>query len=303
MRNHQEDEGSENHAEHHPVAHIKSYLFLDVPLEKIVLGYFIFTVLTYSILPILNLSSPGMEITVLLFSGTIIFLLIYNLNMVFGIANRFSWRVFVFLILTVLIFIIVFYKIDQQLVPLLVEAAPYTLTVHLLGVVLGFGGALIMDMMIFHFLKNFKISTREAVIMHLLSQMIVLGLILLIVSGVALLFTSMDEYLQNPRFLMKMTAVIIVLINGVALNLYVVPKMELISLREEDRTKNQILVNVSFIVGAISGISWLTVFILAMIHVLENFSYGTLLLSYILLVVFAVGAGLYTKHRYEKDAE
>jgi hypothetical protein len=156
--------------------------------------------------------------------------------------------------------------------------------------------------MIFHFLKNFKISTREAVIMHLLSQMIVLGLILLFVSGVAIMVTDLDGYLENPRFLMKMTVVGIIALNGVALNLYVAPKMELISLREEDRESNQTLVKVSFIVGAVSAISWLTAFVLAMIGILETFSYITLLVAYMLLLAIAIGGGLFTKHRYEKSA-
>jgi len=303
MREYREDAEPEKLKENHPVAHIKSILFLEVPLEKIVMGYFIVIALAYAIMPLFNISLPELDLAVLLLSGVIILLLIYNLVMVLGITERFSWRVFVFLILSIIISALVFYRLDEPIEALLFAAFPYTLTIHILGLVLGFGGALILDMMIFHFLRNFKISTREAVIMHLISQMIVLGLILLIVSGIALVFTDLDRYLQNPRFLMKMTGVFFVLVNGVVLNLYVAPKMEMISLREEDRKENQTLVNVSFIVGAISFISWFSVFVLAMINVLEAFSYGTLLLMYLILLALAIGAGLITKRRYEKVAK
>jgi hypothetical protein len=305
MREHTKDTDlePEEETENHPVAHIKSVLFLEIPLEKIIMSYFTCTALVYTAMLIFGFTLPELDLALLLFSGIILLLLIYNLVMVFGIADRFSWRVFSFLIISIIISALIMSRPEVISISLLQDAMPYTLTVHILGVVLGLGGALILDVMIFHFLRNFRISTREAVIMHLLSQMIVLGLILLIVSGIALMFTDLHGYLENPRFLMKMTAVGIVTLNGVVLNLYVAPKMELISLREEDRESNQTLVNASFIVGAVSAVSWFTVFFLAMLDILETFTYLTLLFAYLALLAIAIGGGLFTKHRYEKSAE
>lgn len=304
MREHSEESelDSEDETENHPVAQIKSVLFLEVPLEKIIMGYFICTSLVYSSMLIFGFTLPELDLALLLFSGIITLLLIYNLVTVFAIAKWFSWRVFLFLILSSVISALMMARPEVIGLSLLQDALPYTVTVHLLGLVLGLGGALILDVMIFHFLNNFKISTREAVIMHLLSQMIVLGLILLFVSGVAILFTDLHGYLENPRFLMKMTVVGVVALNGVVLNIYVAPQMELISLREEDRESNQTLVKVSFIVGAVSAISWMSAFFLAMIGVLETFSYVTLLAAYLLLLAIAISGGLFTKHRYEKSA-
>ena len=293
---------TEEETENHPVAQIKSVLFLEIPLEKIIMGYFICTTLVYSSMLVFGFTLPELDLAILLLSGIITLLLIYNLVTVFAIAKWFSWRVLVFLILSCLISALIMARPEVIGISLLQDALPYTITVHLLGLVLGLGGALILDVMIFHFLNNFKISTREAVIMHLLSQMIVLGLILLFVSGVAIMFTDLQGYLENQRFLMKMTVVGVVALNGVVLNLYVAPKMELISLREEDRESNQTLVKVSFIVGAVSAISWLAAFFLAMIGILETFSYITLLFAYLLLLAIAISGGLFTKHRYEKSA-
>ena len=292
----------EDETENHPVAQIKSVLFLEVPLEKIIMGYFICITLVYSSMLVFGFTLPELDLALLLLSGIITLLLIYNLVTVLAIAKWFSWRVFLFLIISGLISVLMMLRPEVISSSLLEAALTYTITVHLLGLVLGLGGALILDVMIFHFLNNFKISTREAVIMHLLSQMIVLGLILLFISGVAIMFTDLQGYLENPRFLMKMTVVGVVALNGVVLNLYVAPKMELISLREEDRESNQALVKVSFIVGAVSAISWLTAFFLAMIDVLEIFSFVTLLVAYMLLLGIAISGGLFTKHRYEKSA-
>jgi len=303
-RDDEEPEELEEIEEHHPIAHIKSVLFLEIPLEKIAMGYFILVTLIYSGIIIAGAALPELDFAVLFLSAVIILLLVYNLVMVFGIGKRFSWRVFTFLLLSCLIFtLIVYVRPEAVSESLLLSTFPYTLTIHMLGVVLGLGGALILDVMIFHFLRNFSISDREAIIMHLLSQMIVLGLIMLIVSGIVLMFTDLEGYLENSRFLMKMTAVAVVILNGIILNLYIAPKMELISLHEEDREENQTLVNVSFIVGAISGISWFAVFILAMIDILETFSYGTLLGAYLFLLAGTISASLFTKRKYELSAE
>jgi len=56
-------------------------------------------------------------------------------------------------------------------------------------------------------------------------------------------------------------------------------------------------------VGAVSAISWLTVFFLAMIEILETFSYVTLLVPYILLLAVAISGGLFTKYSYEESAK
>ena len=305
VREHSEESEmeTEDETENHPVAQIKSVLFLEVPLEKIIMGYFICIALVYSSMLIFGFTLPELDLALLIISGIVTLLLFYNLVTVYGIAKWFSWRVLLFLILSSVISALMMARPEVISISLLQDAMPYMLTVHLLGLVLGLGGALIIDVMIFHFLNNFKISTREAVIMHLLSQMIVLGLILLVVSGIALMFTDLHTYLENPRFLMKLTAVGIVSLNGAVLNLYVAPKMELISLREEDRESNQALVKASFIVGAVSAISWLTVFFLAMIEILETFSYVTLLVAYLILLAIAISGGLFTKYSYEESAK
>ena len=292
----------EDETENHPIAQIKSVLFLEIPLEKIILGYFACTALVYASMLVFGFTLPELDLALLVLSGIVTLLLLYNLVMVFAIADWFSWRVFLFLILASMISALMMVRPEVISISLLQDALPYTITLHLLGLVLGLGGALILDVMIFHFLKNFKISTREAVIMHLLSQMIVLGLILLFVSGVVIVFTDLHAYLENQRFLMKMTVVGVIALNGVILNLYVAPKMELISLREEDRESNQTLVKVSFIVGAVSAISWLAAFFLAMLDVVETFSYITLLIAYVLLLGLAISGGLFTKHQYEQSA-
>jgi hypothetical protein len=46
---------------------------------------------------------------------------------------------------------------------------------HLLGVVLGLGGATIADLLFFKFLREFEISKKDAEILRLLSRVIVIA--------------------------------------------------------------------------------------------------------------------------------
>lgn len=303
LRSENEDHQSENLQDDHTVKHIKRMLFLEIPLERIVMVYFLIVSLVYSGMLLFDRLLPGVELALLLLSASIFLLLIYNLVMAFKVSESLNWRTITFLSMSAFVALILFFRPEIVGEQLLQDAFPYLLTVHLLGLILGFGGALILDMMIFHFLKNYSISNREAVIMHIISQMIVLGLILLIVSGIPLVLTDTASYLENPRFLMKMTAVGVVILNGIVLNLYIAPKMGMISLREEERESNETLMVVSFISGATSLVSWFAVFIFAMIEILERFSYSTLLIAFLILLGIAVTGALLTKRKYEMEAK
>ncbi len=290
-------------ANRHPVAHIKKVLFLEVPIERIAAGYFAILLLAYVWLWVTSTSMPELELGLLMFSGIVFLLLFFKQVLVTGIADHFRWRVLLMLLLSAFLTLLIWHRPDVVTQPLLETAKVFTLTLHLLGLVLGLGGAFILDVMIFHFLNNLKISSREAVIMHLISQMIIFGLILLIVSGVALTLTDPGTYLENPRFQMKMTGVFVVILNGILLNLFIVPEMEKISFREGEMEKNSGLIRFAFVTGAVSMVSWFSVFILAMINPLEKFSYPLLPGVYLLLLAGTIARGLATKKIYEKNAE
>ncbi len=288
--------------EHHPVSQIKSLLFLDIPTEYIVGIYFIAVFLLYAVFFVFGIAVAGLSIAALYLSAIIFLLQAYNSIMVANTERRYSIWVIITMFISAGIFYAALENIDRDIVPLLETAFEYNITVHILGVVLGLGGALVIDLMIFHFLKNFKITRRESVIMHMISQMIIFGLILLMVSGAALFASASADYLNSSKFLMKMVTVAFVLINGIVLNLYVVPKMEKISLREKDQGRHEKLTIIAFIVGAVSVISWFSAYFLAMLDILNIFSLVTLLIVYGVLLSLAIGGSLFTKKYYEQKA-
>jgi hypothetical protein len=285
------------------IDYIRGLMFLDNPLEIFIMGYFSIVAMAYAGMLIANAIVPGLYLAILYLSGTIFLLLGYKAIMEKGIFGKLSSWVLYSTLLSIVIFIMVLIGLDVPLFPLLRNAEDYHLTIHLLGVVLGLGATTVVDIMFIHFIQNLKIARRESVIMHLLSQMIILGLILIMLSGVAIFLTDIDGYLDSPRFMMKMTAVLVAAVNGLALNLYVTPKMEKISLLEEQRGQHEKLKSVSFALGGISIVSWYSAFFLAMIKVLGNFSYTTLLIAYLILLGIAIVGSQMAKKHYEKKGE
>lgn len=288
--------------EDNPEDHIKGMYFLKVPYEKIILGFFGLTALVYLVLLLTDSHLRALDFGMLLLALFVCFILIYKIGMGFSEVGDFKWSAFIFFILALIISYSIYSSIPD-FVDKLKAAREYTLTLHLLGMVLGLGGTTIIDFMIFHFMRNYKISAPEAVIMHLISQLIIIGLFFLIISGIAIFLTDVDGYLASDRFLMKMTTLIVVILNGGVLNLYVAPHMEKLSLQPSDLNKDKNFKKIAFAVGGISMISWYSAFFLAMIKDLSYFNYSTLLIAYLLLLGITIGISQFFKFSMEKEVK
>jgi hypothetical protein len=282
-----------------PILHIKKKLFLEIPVEKIFFGFFGIVTVTYIAKLIVGESLPGVDLTILYLAGIVALLTFYKIGMIAGSNIKVDPWLFFSFIFSTLIFIVVLNGFPVPISQYLEETRQYNLTVHLLGVVLGLGGTLIVDIMFTHFLRNYKISASESVIMHLISQMIILGLILLLTSGAALFFPFSADYLGSHRFLMKMLVVFLVILNGIALNMYVTPRMKKISLTEPQQGRHEMLKRISFALGGISIVSWLSAFLLAMLKDLLDLSFVYLLGGYVVFLAVAIGGSQFAKKYYE----
>ncbi|MBA3901075.1 MAG: hypothetical protein H0X62_12860 [Bacteroidetes bacterium] len=282
-----------------PVTQINKKLFLEIPVEKIASGYFFIISLIYIGKIIAGALIPGLSLTVLYLSGLIFLLLIYKMAMALTVVKKFSPWIFFTILFSGLIFIMAIAGLEIHLNELLRDARRYNMLIHLLGLALGLGGTFTVDIAFTHYLRKYKITQQDSVLMHLISQMIILGLILLILSGFALLLPFTDRLLDSPAFLMKMLVVFFVIVNGAALNLYVTPKMKHISLLEEEKGKHETLKKVSFALGAISIISWLSAFLLIMLRELDGFSFITLLGAFLALMAIGIAGSQFAKVYYE----
>ncbi len=161
---------------------------------------------------------------------------------------------------------------------------------HAFAAALGVGAVTMTDLFFFKFLKDYRISHDEASIMDTLSDVIWFALVLLVVTGVALYIPSSDALLISTKFMAKIIVVGVVIVNGVALNMLVAPKLVKISFGEEhvehDGEMHQ-LRRLGFALGAVSLVSWYTTFILGSLRSIPLSSIAILGI-YVGILCFAV---------------
>ncbi len=166
----------------------------------------------------------------------------------------------------------------------------FIVTLHFLGVALGLGGATITDIFFFKFLKDFRISEWEADVMRTLSQVIWFALALLILTGLGLYLPEAQELNQSAKFLVKMIAIAVIIVNGAFLNLLIAPKLVKISFGEKHEHQPGELHHerkIAFALGAISIVSWYSAFILGALRRLP-IEFSSLLLIYFIILGGAI---------------
>lgn len=146
----------------------------------------------------------------------------------------------------------------------LAEHKVFFLTAHILGTVLGLGGASIADILFFRFLKDYRISAKECDILGLLKGVILGALGLIIVSGIALYLTDMAYYNASGPFMTKMLIVGIITINGIALHTVVAPYLLRLDLKRHHK-RYRSWRRMAFTLGGVSVCSWYSVFFIAML--------------------------------------
>lgn len=143
------------------------------------------------------------------------------------------------------------------------------LMIHLVGAAVGLGAATISDIFFFKFLKDFRISRWEAGMLRTLSWVIWAALAIIVISGAALYMPEAERLNQSPKFLVKMIAVVVLIINGICLNLFIAPKLTAISFGKRHRHEAgelHRLRKTAFALGAISLTSWYSAFFLGLMH-------------------------------------
>lgn len=170
------------------------------------------------------------------------------------------------------------------------------LALHLFAMVLGLGGATYSDLLLLHFLKDLKISKKEADIIRTMARVILLGIFLAFLSGLLLFLPEMERLLNTPKFLVKCVVFVILTFNGFFLHHLVLPRLVKFSFHHDHYVVQNILHlrHVGFIMGAISLVSWYTVFLLG---TFKNIPYGfwTLLGGYFFVLVVAITTALFVE--------
>lgn len=94
---------------------------------------------------------------------------------------------------------------------------------HSLGVAIGAGGAYLSDAILFTSMRNHVISKSEIKFIRIGGSITMMGLWLLIFSGIGIFSTDPERYLNTPKFIAKMFIVGVLMINGFVLHHLLVP--------------------------------------------------------------------------------
>ncbi len=173
----------------------------------------------------------------------------------------------------------------------------YFTIAHIFGVAIGAGGAFASDSMFFFSVKDRQLSRAELAFLRIGSLMVWVGLLIIFLSGIGLFLGNVDRYLNSTKFLAKITIVLIIFINGIIFHRLHMPRFH----RHADHhfpSSDEFVRHSPYIMasGAISVTSWCWAIVLGVLGGLP-YSYLTILTTYLLTVLVAIGTALAVRKR------
>ncbi len=172
--------------------------------------------------------------------------------------------------------------------------------IHVISVVIGMGAALVSDILFTFFAKDKKLNMTEQKTLEILSRVVWVSLAIISISGIVIFFSDPARYMESSKFLAKISILIVLVVNGIVLNLSVWKHL----LRPGFFTskKESTFRKVAFTGGAISVISWLSVCALGVLDS-SPVGYKTLMIGYFCLITVGVVCSLYVESRkFEQKA-
>ncbi len=265
--------------------------FLGIPVEVFGMIYYAFIVIAYSYIS-LNNDSVG-DIFKFFMTGITVGAFFFSVYLVviqaFILRKWCTWCLFS-AGFTTFIFVTAVFGTDFSLTSLLAEYKGVIVIFHAFSAAIGVGAATITDIFFFKYLKDYKISETEHKTMETLSSVIWVALGVLIITGIGLFIPQSEKLLESSKFITKVVAVLVLVLNGVMLNLSISPRMMEITFGDDfshQKGELHFMRKLSFALGAISIVSWYTIFILGSLKSIPV-SVGVGVSSYILLLFIAI---------------
>lgn len=135
--------------------------------------------------------------------------------------------------------------------------------VHLLGVAVGAGGALMSDFFFMVMTKDKKLDKSEFKVLKAGGVFVWIGLFLLIVSGMLIFSTNPQGYLNSSKFLLKMLVVLVLTINGIFFHVAHIPRLKGVVGKNMVKSKHFLKESRHmYMSGAVSVTSWVAALLL-----------------------------------------
>ena len=172
-----------------------------------------------------------------------------------------------------------------------------TSLVHLVGFALGMGAAFTSDAIFFSSIRDKRVSKTELRFLELGSQMVWLGLFVLLLSGGGLLWLDYERLSISHKFWAKMTIVGILSVNGLVFHFFHVPWMANFMGKQFHRTKSYPQRKVAIVLsGVVSTVSWSAALTLGTLRNL-SWDYVSILMVYIAVLLSAAVIALFLKDK------
>lgn len=176
----------------------------------------------------------------------------------------------------------------SEVVNFFTEYRQVSIIAHVFFVILGMGSALVSDILFNLYIKDKKINPTENSTLESLSKIIWFSLWFIVLSGIAIFLSDISTYSVSSKFLLKMTIVGFIIING-----YLFARIThgaLSKLNFSDTNSHHKYVRIrrmSFAFGAVSLVSWLSAFVLGSIKNIPV-SFWSGLITYGLFLILAI---------------
>ncbi|MDQ5911926.1 MAG: hypothetical protein QG568_139 [Patescibacteria group bacterium] len=169
--------------------------------------------------------------------------------------------------------------------------SPFSVTIHVLSVVCGMGAALIADLLFSFYSKDRSFSRMEISTLEILSRIVKIALYAIVISGILVFLSDVEKYIVSAKFLAKITILVALVLNGYILNTYVWSHILARGSKSFFAPNEKVVRQVAFVGGAISVVSWITLFMLGTLESVP-YTYATILSLYASAVFLGAGVAL-----------
>jgi hypothetical protein len=169
--------------------------------------------------------------------------------------------------------------------------------VHLTGLIMGFGGAVLADYTIFSHGVIRPVGNYTIFQTRLLSHIVSIGLCILWVSGFALIMVKLQfqpDFMQNPKVWAKIVVVVMLTINGILVHRFIFPLVTRSQGRRLfDGLNVRQIAGLTFL-GSVSLVSWSLPFVLGKAAGLNFITPMSSILAAYLALILVAWLGLFT---------
>ena len=198
-------------------------------------------------------------------TGAFLFSLYLTFIQLFQIKKWCTWCLFTAATSTAIFVLVVLSSMPYQydILEVLISQRGLMTVIYSLGFAIGLGATTVSHMFFFRFLKDYKITKKEAKLLHYQAQVIWLAIGMITLSGAGLLLTNFSQTINSPTAVLQLIVIVVLIISETIITLLISPSMfDLSSKRKDFMDSLHLYRKKAFAFSGISLVSWYLSFLL-----------------------------------------